>query len=123
MAEIVIYQQNLHRSLVPTQELLFNSEFHTDQNTNRNSGIAEIKVLCVQEPNTRHKLASVFGSPVYETDDNNQRTRSAIITKYKNTLKLQQFCTPDLVLVNIIINTISLYIYVIYIVTLIWTTK
>lgn len=55
MAELIIYQQNLHKSLIPTQELIHKAGLKSELYNN------EIKLLCVQEPNYRTNRISGFG--------------------------------------------------------------
>ena len=110
MDNLIIYHQNLHRSLVPTQELLYNSQFPDD------SADDGIKFLCVQEPHTSSVGVSGFGTGynlIYK-DCNTERPRAAIITKYCNILVLSQYCTSDCVLININISGMDIIICNIY---------
>jgi hypothetical protein len=92
MAELVIYHQNLHKSLLPTQELLHNSGHNTGKPTDR-----KITLLCVQEPNTRQNSVIGFGlnNHVYvsgnNASDGGERRRAAVVANCNNVMKLEKF--------------------------------
>lgn len=110
MDELIIFHQNLHKSIVPTQELLMNADFNTGFVDQCN------KILCVQEPFTRGNRVVGFGLEVtiYATDDHTLRTRAAIITKCKDVLQLAQHCSPDCVLISVNFYSLNIYVCNVY---------
>ncbi|KAJ4443359.1 hypothetical protein ANN_05027 [Periplaneta americana] len=93
MANIIIFQQNLHRSLAPTQELIQNAGLEPDS--------GNIKLLCIQEPYTVENAVRGLGSGfnIHAHSKLDQRIRAAIATTHTNLLTFLQFCTPDCVVV------------------------
>lgn len=93
MANIIIFQQNLHRSLAPTQELILNAGLEPDN--------GNIKLLCIQEPYTVENAVRGLGSGfnIHAHSKLDQRIRAAIATTHTNLLTFLQFCTPDCVVV------------------------
>lgn len=116
MGELTIYQQNLHKSLTPTQELVHNADFSSSTIDNK------IKLLCVQEPNTKRNRASGFGSNTFIFEHNNNETannqgnniRAATITRHNNVINLIQYCTPDRVVVCVDLFGQDIYVCNIY---------
>lgn len=112
MAELVIYQQNLHRSVIPTQELLINAGLHNTTNTN----YGETKIMCVQEPNTRNNTVVGFGNQynTFFSSRDGQRIRAAIVTNSKSGLKIEQHCSSDYVVICVPFSSLNIYICNIY---------
>lgn len=108
MVNLTIYQQNLHRSLPPTQQLLVNAGLEYDTQTT--------KVLCIQEPFTKNNLVSGLGMNlnIHGTRCTEHRTRAAIATNYSNFLNLAQFCTHDCVVICVSWKRTTLYVCNIY---------
>mgnify|MGYP003623479847 CR=1 FL=1 len=97
MAKLTILQQNLHKSLLPTQELLAYAGFSLNQNPT----LEDCKILCVQEPNIRRNKVCGFPSLSIYSQHIDSPIRSAIISRNStNILKLTQYCTSDLVVVR-----------------------
>ena len=103
MAELSIYHQNLHKSLLPIQELQINAGLDNLQHT---------KVLCLQELNTRHNSVTGFGNKLYtySNDTNDQRIRVAILTNFNSTLKVVQHCSSDCVVIFIPFYGLEIFI-------------
>lgn len=108
MVNLTIFQQNLHRSLPPTQQLLVNAGLEYDTQTT--------KVLCIQEPFTKNNLVSGLGMNlnIHGTRCTEHRTRAAIATNYSNFLNLAQFCTHDCVVICVSWKRTTLYVCNIY---------
>lgn len=73
MAELIIYQLNLWKSLIPTQELLLNADLSKKDN--------KIKILSVQEPNSNSHSVMGFGSGLSK---DNKRIRAAIVSNHES---------------------------------------
>jgi hypothetical protein len=115
MAELVIYHQNLHKSLLPTQKLLHKSGLNTGKPTER-----KITLLCVQEPNTSRNSVIGFGlnNHVYvsgnNTSDGGERRRAALVANCNNVMKLEQFCSSDRVVFCVDFHGQEIYVCNIY---------
>ena len=87
MGKLTVYQQNLHKSLLPKIEVLNNFGLHLEGDDGGN-----IKLLCTQEPNIWHNKVNGFGTinnifthkNLQSDDDSGGRIRAATITNSKN---------------------------------------
>ena len=112
MVELIIYQQNLHKSLIPTQELLINSGFNDFQDDGSN----QIKILCVQESNVNQHRIRGFGisNNIYSGQSANVTPRAAIVTSHPYVLLITQHCSPDCVVICVSYGNVDLYICNVY---------
>lgn len=109
MAELIIYQLNLWKSLIPTQELLLNADLSKKDN--------KIKILSVQEPNSNSHSVMGFGSglSIFASSKDNKRIRAAIVSNHESILKVVQHSSPDCVVTCVNFHGVNIYVCSVYI--------